>query len=120
MGRIALHGVEIFAHIGVSAEERQIGRTFVVDIEVSYPLNKAGVSDDVLDTFNYEILSKAIHQEMKEPHKLLEKSCRAIAVKILEEAPGISDMMIRIQKKAPFIKGQVQASMVEWHYPEDY
>jgi len=120
MGYIALKGVEVFAKIGVTQEERQIGRKFLVDVKIKYPLKKASQSDDFKDTFDYGIIAEVIHTQFRREFRLLETACRAIGEELLQHDSGIKQMEIRIQKLSPFIHGNVESSGVEWHYPEDW
>lgn len=120
MGIVALQGIEVYGKIGVSAEERKVGRTFLVDVEVRTSLRKVSQTDSLEDVLNYEILSKAVHHELTKEYKLLETACRAIAMEIMEKIPGIEKMSIRMHKLSPLMKGNIRAASVEWCYPEDY
>jgi dihydroneopterin aldolase len=120
MGFIALKGVEVFGKIGVLPEERLIGRKFIVDIEVKCSLKKASETDSIHDVMNYELLANAIHNQLKAEFRLMEAACRAIAQEILTSGSEIESLKIRILKHSPLMKGNIEASMVEWHYPEDY
>lgn len=120
MGFISLKGVEVFARIGVSPEERLIGRKILVDIEIKYPLKKAGQTDHLDDTLDYGIISEAIHNHLKKEFNLMEAACRAIAEEILKKSADIETMTITMQKLSPFLKGNVDSSVIEWNYPEDW
>ena len=120
MGFIALKGVEAFGKIGVSPEERLVGRKFLIDIKVKCSLKKVGKSDNINDVLSYEILAQAIHNQLKSEFKLMEAAGRAIAAEILSKAPEIEEMKIRFHKLSPLMKGNIQASVIEWHYPEDW
>jgi dihydroneopterin aldolase len=120
MGFISLKGIEVLAKIGVTPEERLIGRTIIVDVEIKYPLKKAGQSDHLNDTFDYGIISQAIHNHLKKEFKLMEAACRAIAGEILNKTGDIETMTITMHKLSPFLQGNVGRSVVQWHYPEDW
>ena len=120
MGVIALKGVEVFAKIGVSAEERLIGRKLLIDVKVKYSLKKAGQSDNLKDALDYGIISEAIHKHLKQEFNLMEAACRTIAGEILQKAPEIEAIAITMQKLSPFLKGNVDRAEIEWHYPEDW
>jgi len=120
MGFIALKGVEVFAKIGVSAEERLISRKLLVDVRIRCPLSKAGHSDAFEDTFDYGIIAEVIHTQFRKEFRLMEAACRAIAVEILRQDKSIEQIEIRMQKLSPFIQGNVESSVVEWNYPEDW
>jgi len=120
MGFISLKGVEVFARIGVSPEERLIGRKILVDVQIKYPLKKAGQTDHLNDTIDYGIISETIHNHLKKEYNLMESACRAIAEEILQRDPDIESITITMQKLSPFLKGNVDRSVIEWHYPEDW
>lgn len=122
MGIVALKGVEIYGKIGVYAEEHSIGRKFIVDVEVKTSLKEAAKTDSVDDTLNYEIILHAIHTQMGRNFMLIESAARAIAEEIITKSDEskIESMKIRIFKIKPFLAGYVDASMVEWIYPDDF
>ncbi len=120
MGIIALKGVEVFAKIGVTPEERMVGRKFLVDIELKCSLKKVSQTDSIDDVLNYEIISRAVHHHLQTEYKLMEAACRAIAEDILHNRPEITEMKVRMMKLSPFMKGNIEASAIEWHYPEDW
>jgi dihydroneopterin aldolase len=117
MGKIGLSGIQVYGHIGVSEEERLIGRHFIIDIEVEYPLMKSGASDTLEDTLNYCSLLIIVHTQMKRQFHLLEAAAHAMNAECLELHPELSRMKIRIQKLRPFLPGEVESSWVEWVFP---
>lgn len=50
---ILLKGLVFHGYHGVLEEERRLGQKFVVDIEASADLARAGQTDDLADTVNY-------------------------------------------------------------------
>ncbi len=120
MGYIALRGVKVFGRIGVTIEERQIGREFLIEVRVKYNLKKAGHSDLVIDTFDYSLIAEAIQTQFRKEYHLIETACRAIADEILQREPALEQIKIRIQKLSPFLVGNVESSEIEWIYPEDW
>ena len=122
MGKVVLKGVEIYGKIGVYAEEHSIGRKFIVDVEVKTSLKEAAKTDKVEHTLNYEFILQAIHTQMGKEFMLMESAARSIAEEILSKYPDnrIENMNIRIYKIKPFLAGYVDASMIEWNYPDDF
>ena len=114
MGKIGLKGIKVFCHIGVSAEERLMGRIFNIDIEVDYPLEKAGETDLLKDTLNYEYLNEIVLEKTKKEYHLMESLAEHIALEISSKHKDVSGMRIRIEKEHPFMKGEIQASYIEW------
>ena len=120
MGYISLKGVKVFGRIGVTVEERQIGRDFLIEVRIKYNLKKAGHSDLVEDTFDYALIAEAIQTQFRKEFHLIETVCRAIADEILQREPDLEEIVVKIQKLSPFVEGDVESSEIEWHYPEDW
>ena len=53
MNTLFLHGIQLSAMIGVFEWERHQPQTLILDLDLSLPNNKAGLSDDLADTVNY-------------------------------------------------------------------
>ena len=51
--RIILKGMQFYGFHGVNPEERTLGQTYVVDLEVELDLQPAGRSDNLEDTISY-------------------------------------------------------------------
>jgi len=120
MGFIALKGIEVYGRVGVLPQERLMGRKFMVDVRVKYPLQEAGKTDEIADAFNYETLAKAVFETFAMEYKLMEAACRGIADKILGMHKNIESIKITMHKVSPFINGHIGAAEVEWQYPEDW
>lgn len=95
---IHLSGLEVFAHHGVFAKEREQGQLFVVDLDVEFDAGPAAASDDVADTVNYAELAQAVHDEVAgDPVNLLE----TLAVRVLRRVfsfPAAQHATVTIHK----------------------
>jgi dihydroneopterin aldolase len=120
MGIVALRGIEIHGKIGVTEMERNVGRKFLVDIEVKVPMQKAGVSDSIHDILNYATLSEIIHAQLKNEFHLIEAAARAIGEQVVSTFPDVKEMNITIWKMNPFMQGSISAAGISWRYPEDW
>jgi dihydroneopterin aldolase len=122
MGLVSLKGVEIYGKIGVYADEQSIGRKFIVDVEITTSLKEASRTDDISKALNYEGILSAIHTQMGKNFNLMETAARQIAEELLGRygEDKIKSMKIKIFKIKPFLAGYVDASKVEWQYPEDF
>ncbi|MBX2842823.1 MAG: dihydroneopterin aldolase [Flammeovirgaceae bacterium] len=105
MGKIKLDGIEFFAYHGFYKSERQVGRKFGVDLEVSTDFTKAAEEDSLEETINYEDLYKTIKTEMENPVHLLEFLANNICKKILELFPNVIEVTITLKKYNPPIGG---------------
>ena len=109
-----MQGLKVFGHIGVTEEERMIGRNFLIDIEVEYSLQKAGGDDKIDDTLNYESLLIIAEAKMKHPFHLLEAAAKSMADEAYKLYPTIISIRIRIEKLRPFLKGEMHSAYIEW------
>ncbi len=114
MGKIGLNGFKVFAPIGVSEEERLIGRTLIINIEINYPIEKAGKSDKLEDTLDYGVLCQIVNKLTTNNFNLLEALASAIATEVKNQFKDCGAIKIRIEKEHPFLKGVISNSFIEW------
>jgi dihydroneopterin aldolase len=60
MDIIFLRGLHIETVIGVYEWERSTRQTIVLDLEMAYPIGKAGASDDLADTLDYKAVADRV------------------------------------------------------------
>lgn len=78
--QIRLTGIEVFAHHGVLASEKENGQLFLVDLEITLDLGRAGESDRLEDTVDYGALANAVHDVVAgERWDLLERVAQRVA-----------------------------------------
>lgn len=111
--RIGIEGIRIFAHHGYYEEERMIGREFVMDIYISMNLDKAGDSDHLADTLDYEEVLNICKEEMAITSKLLEHVCARIGIRIKKLITDECSVLIRISKDAPLLSVPLDRFFVE-------
>ena len=54
--RVTLKGLRVYGKHGVLNYERQYGQDFVIDVTVWANLDKASKTDNLVDTFDYNML----------------------------------------------------------------
>jgi len=113
MGKIKLEGLEFFAYHGFYKTEREVGRKFGVDVEVTVDFSKAAKDDSLHDTINYENVYRIVKEEMAVPVKLLEFLADKICTKMLLSFNNIEDVHISIRKFNPPIGGICKSATVE-------
>ena len=86
MGKIILKDIEIYAYHGYYAEEEKTGGKFLVNLEMEVDFEEAGESDDLNDTYNYQLAYDIVTHEMKSRSAILENVGTRIADKILKES----------------------------------
>lgn len=113
MIEIALNEIEFFAYHGYYEEEREIGNTFFLDINVQLNDLKEVENDDLQNTVNYERLYKIAEEEMAIPVKLLETVVFKITEKIFKEFPAVIAAQVTLRKSNPPIGGKCKDAAVK-------
>ncbi len=81
---IRLAGVRATGFHGVLAEEKRVGQEFVVDVELSVDLARAGTSDDLAHTVSYaEVAADVVTRITTGSHDLIETLAEEIAADCL-------------------------------------
>ena len=111
--KLSMEGIRIYAFHGYYEEERRLGREFVLDIYISTNLDKAGLSDKLSDTINYEQVLSICQEEMAITSKLLEHVCSRIGHKIKAMILEESSVCVRISKEAPHLPVQMDRVSIE-------
>ncbi len=98
---------------GVSAAEKETGRRFEVDLELSLDLSAAEKSDRLKDTVNYKEVYQTVNDIMtKERFSLLEVLAGRIADEVLTHF-GPDMVKVRVRKKIPPVPGNLDDIEVE-------
>lgn len=116
--RIRLVGATFYGYHGVQPEERQLGRPFRVDLEMTLDLSAAGKHDDLAKTVDYGQVYRMIRQ-VGESQKflLLEALAEEIARRALSEFP-MERVTVRVTKPDPPVGGVLEAVQVEITRPK--
>ncbi len=113
MDKIILEGMSFFAYHGLKDSERRDGQNFEVDMEIWADLKRAGQSDDIQDTVDFEdIFSITEEIVSKKRFNLLEALAEALAVELLNNHL-IEEIVIRVKKTEPPIAGKIKGTAVE-------
>lgn len=100
MDRISVTGIEVFAHHGVLAHERELGQRFVVDLVLELDLSAAGGSDALTDTVDYGRLTGDVAEIVAgEPVELLEVLAGRVADRCLQD-PKVEAVEVTVHKPA--------------------
>ena len=113
MGIIKLKNIRTFSYHGCLIEEGKIGSDYSVDLEVKTDLRKSSISDNLEDTVDYVLLNKIVVEEMEIRAQLLEHVAHRIIVRIFDEIPPISRIIVGVSKLNPPIGGDVEAVTIE-------
>lgn len=113
MGTIRLHNMTFYGFHGVSAAERQTGRRFEVDVELSVDLDKAARTDKLHDTISYtEVYNTVQELVMQNRFALLETIAVRLADEIIKKFKP-KEVTVRVRKKIPPVPGNLDDIEVE-------
>lgn len=108
MGIIRLTNIRVFTNHGCLIEEAKIGSDYRVDLEIKADLRKSAETDELADTVDYVHLNRIVKEEMAIRSKLLEHVAKRIVVRVFEELPMVSRILLEVSKINPPIGGDVQ------------
>ena len=72
MGKLAIEGMKFYAYHGHYEAENIIGNNYVVDVYFDMDLERAGKSDKIGDTVNYEVVYRICAETMEFQFELIE------------------------------------------------
>ncbi|MCO5248093.1 MAG: dihydroneopterin aldolase [Chitinophagales bacterium] len=112
--KINLEQMKVYAYHGVYNEERLQGQYYFVDVELNVKVDEQGIlMDDLVATYNYELLAKTISEEMQIPSSLLEKKALEISNKIKQSDDRIQNVKLKLTKPHPPMMGDIGSTSVE-------
>jgi dihydroneopterin aldolase len=113
MDKIYFRGMSFYGYHGVFQAEEELGQRFLVDLELSLDLSKAGVSDRLEDTVNYADIFAMVRQIVeKERYRLVEALTERIASVLLEAFP-FEEVKVVVTKPNPPINGHYDSVAIE-------
>ena len=110
---IRLNKMKFHAFHGIMEQEKRVGNTFIVDLELILDLSKASETDDVSDTINYAEIYEIVKNEMEISSNLLEHVAGRILRRIKKEFPVIKKLEICLAKVRPPMEGEVESAAIE-------
>lgn len=100
MDRIAIEGVEVFAHHGVLDHERELGQRFVVDVVLEADLATAATSGQLADTIDYgQLAGRVAATATAPPVALIETVADRVAAVCLDD-PRVAAVEVTVHKPA--------------------
>jgi dihydroneopterin aldolase len=113
MGIIRIEDMEFYAFHGHYREEQIVGSHFMVDVEIETDTDRAGKSDELADTLNYQTAYTIVRREMELTSNLLEHIATRILNALYEELNGIRKATVRVSKMNPVMGGRIGRVSVE-------
>ena len=113
MDRIRIKNLKIPARHGVYEFEKEKDGIFEIDIELYLPLLKAGKSDRLEDTINYEdIISTVTKAFTEKQYALVEAAAQSVCDRLLNDFK-IDKITIRVRKPHAPIDADFEAVEVQ-------
>ena len=112
MQYIELNGMVFHAFHGVMEQEKKVGNTFIIDLKLSFNMQKSIESDKLEDTINYATIYEIVKKEMEVPSNLLEHAAGRIIHAIKAAFSQIDNIKIRLSKRNPPIGGEIHSASV--------
>lgn len=98
MDTIFLRDYTVIAKHGYYKEEHEKAQRFVVCVAVKIDVTRAGASDDLIETLNYEVLRDIVNEVLTHsPHNLVESLAEKIAANVLD-LPKAHSVEVEISK----------------------
>ncbi len=111
--RIRLDGVRFRARHGVSRAERYLLQDFVVDLEVSLPVDQLPETDQKRCVYDYDALASLIVEEgTRTSYKLLETLAKRLLERLLTDTPALA-ATVRLRKYGPPTRASVDTVAIE-------
>ena len=108
MAYIELEDMEFHSFHGCFKEERIVGNKFLVQLAFEMDSKKAELSDNIIDTVNYQSVYTLVKEEMIKPSHLLEHIARRILNRIKAEFPEILAAKVKVSKMNPPMGGKMR------------
>jgi dihydroneopterin aldolase len=110
---IRLEGIRFRARHGASDAERYLLQDFVVDLEVTLPVDLLPDSDERNCVYDYEFLASLVVEEgTRTSYKLLETLARCLLDRVLNDTPA-SGATVRLRKFGPPTTASVDTVSIE-------
>ncbi len=109
--KIFLEEVKVFAYHGWYDEERESGHWFSISLEAEIS-DRQTLTDDLAETFNYELIYQIVISEMKQTQKLLETVAENILNQVLH-FDAIKNCKVKIAKTEPHKMPGVSSVAIE-------
>jgi len=113
MDVIRLKNMVFYGYHGVSDSEKSLGGKFEVDVELYKDLKKAGQSDNLDDTLNYEKVYKIVNDcTRNNKFYLIETLAERIAGSVVQKFQS-EKVIVRVRKPHAPVRGVLDTVEVE-------
>ena len=113
MDVIRLEKMQFYGYHGVSELEKKLGGKFEVDLEMFFPLKKAGKSDRIEDTLDYEAAYKLVQSCVVQKKYFLLEALAETIIDTCMETFSVHRIVVRVRKPNAPIKGVLDHVEIE-------
>jgi dihydroneopterin aldolase len=83
---VEITGLSLFAHVGVTEAEREVGQRLLLDLRLDLGESDATITDRLEDTVDYAAVCESVNLVAQQrTYKTLERLCGAIADRVLDK-----------------------------------
>lgn len=108
MALIEIEGMDFYAFHGHFEVEKVAGNRFLVNLKIEANLSKAGKTDKLEDTLDYQKAYLVVKDEMAVSSDLLEHVCQRIINRIKSEFQEVQKVVVKVSKMNPPMGGQIE------------
>lgn len=112
ISQITLKEMRFYAYHGVGTQETKVGNQFVVNLDLTAPLEQAIRTDELCYTINYAEAFEVVKKEMSIPSKLLEHVAGRILSQLHTHFPQLTAITLKVEKLNPPFGGDVYSAAV--------
>ena len=112
-GWVGLERLQIKGSIGVYHDERKNGNQLDISVLVYGDLLPAIETDEIEDSFDYELLASIARSEIEKGNHLLEPVANGILETILKEMPKVEKAKVELRKLNPPLDDPCSASVIK-------
>ncbi len=98
VGRIIISDLVVRGILGVHASERETPRQIVINLDLFTDLTRAGVSDDLADCIDYQLVAEKITAHTQSARRFTVEALAADIARIGLAEPGVSRVRVRVEK----------------------
>ena len=114
MQKIFIKGLEVNTFVGVYAWEQEAPRLLRIDLEIPYDFRRAGETDNLNDTLDYDALSTALVKHLESQRFQLIERVAFVCVNFLKEHFQMAHGRIKIIKPKAIEKAEHVGVEMEW------
>lgn len=113
MGKIVLEKMQFFAHHGHFDEEQIVGANYELTLTLDLDVSKPGLTDELVDTLNYQEVYDVVKAEMKIKSRLIEHVSQRIVSALMSKFSQLKQVDLSFSKMNPPLGGQVERVTIQ-------